>query len=166
MPLFKKSPKAFSLIEVMMGATVLVVGFVGLIEAVTVSSEMLDNARKQQIAVQVIDGEIEAVRAASWSTVTSLADGTTYTETIDSNGNATGNTWILNANPGLVATAKGFTVSVTSSYQRPAGATAGTVTFLMLTCSVTWTGNTGHVHTRSTDAYFGKYGLNLSDQKS
>jgi Tfp pilus assembly protein PilV len=164
----RRNPRAFSLIEVMMGATILVVGFIGLIQAITLNSAMLDTARKQQIAAQIIDGEFEALHSASWSSVSALADGTTYTITVDSAGNASGSTsrFELDNNTQLLALAGGFQCSLTSSWLRPSGASAGTVTFLKITCSVTWTGNTGHVYTRSTDAYFGKYGLNLSYQKS
>jgi Tfp pilus assembly protein PilV len=165
----QKSPKAFSLIEVMMGATVLLVGFVGLIQAVTVSSEMVDTARKQQIAAQIIDGEFEALHVTSWSTLTSLADGTTYTMTVNGAGTAaSGSTaqFELDNNTQLMAVAKGFSCSLTSSYLRPASPTPATVNFLKVTCTVTWTGNTGRTHSRSTDAYFGQYGLNLSYQKS
>ena len=56
--------------------------------------------------------------------------------------------------------------SLVASYVRPVAATPASVTFLKITCSVTWTGNTGQLHTRTTEAYFGKYGLNLSYQKS
>jgi Tfp pilus assembly protein PilV len=152
----------------MMGATILVVGFIGLIQAVTLSATMLDTARKQQIAAQIIDGEFEALHSATWTNVANFADGITYTMSVDSAGNASGSTshFELDNNAQLLTLAKGFSCSLTSSYLRPSAATAGTVTFLKVTCTVTWTGNTGQSHTRSTDAYFGKYGLNLSYQKS
>ena len=168
-PRVNSATKAFSLIEVMMGATVLVVGFIGLIAAITASTELLDTARKQQVATQIIEGEFDNLRASSWSNIASLADGTTYSVTVNSAGTAaTGSTSVfeLAANPQLMAMAQGFSCSLTSNYVRPVSATANTVTFLKVTCSVTWTGNTGRTHTRSTDVYFGKNGLHLSFQKS
>lgn len=151
-----------------MGAAILVVGFIGLIQAVTINSSFIDTARKQQIATQIIEGEFEALHSATWANVAGLADGTTYSMSVDYNGNATGSTtrFELDNNSELLAIAKGFTCSLKSTYLRPSGATTATVTFLKVTCTVTWTGNTGQSHTRSMDAYFGKYGLNLSYQKS
>jgi len=151
-----------------MGAAILVVGFIGLIQAVTLSAAMLDAARKQQIAAQIIDGEIEALRSGTWSNLASMADGTTYSMSVDWAGNPSGSTsrFELDNNAPLLAVAKGFGCTLTATYMRPAAATSATVTFLKVTCTVTWTGSTGRSYTRSTDAYFGKYGLNLSYQKS
>ncbi|HEY4302152.1 MAG TPA: hypothetical protein VGM73_14855 [Candidatus Didemnitutus sp.] len=165
---FRDPRSAFSLVEVMMAAAILVVGFIGLIDAVTISSTMLDLAKKQQIAMQIMNGELGALQAENWTTVTNLADGTTYTMTVDGTGNAGGSTSQFNLadNPGLLAVAKNFSCSLTSSYLRPSSPTSSTVTFVKVTCTVTWTGITGKTYSRSSSAYFGKYGLNLSYQKS
>ena len=45
--------RGFSLIEVIMATTILLVGFVGLIQAVTIGTESLDTARKLQVANRV-----------------------------------------------------------------------------------------------------------------
>lgn len=74
---------AFSIVDVMMGATILVVGLMGLIQAVTIGSEMLATARRQTLAAQILDHEIEELRFAEWSTIANLpgAPGTTLYQT-------------------------------------------------------------------------------------
>jgi Tfp pilus assembly protein PilV len=168
MPSPGRSSRAFSLVEVMMAAVILLVGFIGLIDALTLSSQLLDNARKQQMAAQIIDGELDALHACSWTTLTSMADGVTYTMTVDNAGNAGGSVayFSLTNNTGMLAQAKGFSCTLVASYKRPNGATAATVTFVKVSCTVTWTGNTGKSYARTTEAYYSKYGLNISYQKS
>jgi len=165
---------AFTLVEVMMAATILVVGFIGLIQAVTVNSEVLDTARKQQIATQIMDAEIERLRAASWSAISGLSASGTIT--INAAGTISGNETRFalsnytstngDDNTQLSALARGFTCSYARAYLRPTGATAGTVTYLSLTYTVSWKSNTGRAYSRSTTAYFGMNGLHLSFQKS
>ena len=68
--------RGFTLIEVALASTILLVGFVGMIEALAVGSEMLDTARKQTIAAQIMQGEIEYLRLQSWSTIQGLTTTT------------------------------------------------------------------------------------------
>ena len=56
----------------MMGATILVVGLVGLIEAVLVGGEMQATARRQTLAAQIASNEIELLRLKDWATITAL----------------------------------------------------------------------------------------------
>lgn len=56
----------------MMGATILVVGLMGLIQAVTIGSEMLATARRQTLAAQILDHEIEQLRFEDWSTISNF----------------------------------------------------------------------------------------------
>ena len=49
----------FTLVEVALAATILLVGFAGMAAALMIGSEMLDTARKQTIAAQIMQGEIE-----------------------------------------------------------------------------------------------------------
>lgn len=164
----------FTLVEVLMATTILVVGFIGMIQAVTINSEVLDTARKQQIATQIMDAEIERLRATSWSVIAGLPSSGTIT--INPAGVISGNETSFalsnytntnsDDNTGLSLLAKGFTCSYTRTFLRPAGAVAGTVTFLSITYTVSWTSNTGRAYSRSTPAYFGMNGLHLSFQKS
>lgn len=156
----------FTLIEVMMAAAILVVGFIGLIQAITIGTEALDTSRKQQIASQIMDAEIERLRASSWATITAVQSSGTIN--ISTAGAVTGDTnrFGLSSDPPLAALAKGFTCSFTRTWLRPNFATAATVSYLKIVYTVTWTSNTGRTYSRSTEAYFGENGLHLSNQKS
>jgi hypothetical protein len=66
------------LVEVMMAATILVVGFMGVIQAVTIGSELQATARRQTIAALLIAQELELARLESWATLSSLSTTTTW----------------------------------------------------------------------------------------
>ncbi len=70
-----------------MASVILVVGFMGMIQAVTIGSEMLATARRQTLAQQIINHELEELRLVAWSATTTV-NGTTYTGGI--NGMAAG----------------------------------------------------------------------------
>jgi Tfp pilus assembly protein PilV len=55
------------LVEVMMASVMLVVGFIGMIEAVTISARMMDSARRETLATQIINHEIEKLRFRPWT---------------------------------------------------------------------------------------------------
>src|SRR5512140_1701005 len=82
-----QSEGGFTLIEVMMAATILVVGFIGMIQAVSLTCRMMDHARRQILATQIVNHEIEKLRLVGWSNgstgINDLAAGPT-TVTIDS----------------------------------------------------------------------------------
>lgn len=60
-----------------MAAVVLVTVFVGLIEAVALTSNSMDHARRQTLASQILNSELEQLRYASWSTVSGLPTAST-----------------------------------------------------------------------------------------
>ena len=66
------SAGGFTLVEVMMASLILVVGFIGLIEAVTLASNTMDHARRQTLATQIVNHEIEKLRFSSWTTISAL----------------------------------------------------------------------------------------------
>ncbi|MBI2497609.1 MAG: prepilin-type N-terminal cleavage/methylation domain-containing protein [Opitutae bacterium] len=62
-----RSPRSFTLVEVMVAATVMVFGIVS---AVTVSQrglQALDTARNLAVASQLMQNEMERVRLMSWT---------------------------------------------------------------------------------------------------
>ena len=80
MPHLRHSRKTgFTLVDVMIAATILVVAFIGMIEAVTISSNMMESARRQAMAAQIIDNEIELLRLQSWATISGLPVGPSVT---------------------------------------------------------------------------------------
>jgi Tfp pilus assembly protein PilV len=165
---------AFTLVEVMMSSVILVVGFTGLIQAITIGSEALDTARKQQVAIQIMDTEIERLRSGDWSRIASLP--ATATLAISPGGAITGDTTAFaltnyttasgDDNTALAAGAPGFTCSYVRTRLRPASATAATATYVRVDYTISWTSNTGRVYRRTQAAFFGRNGLHLSYQKS
>jgi Tfp pilus assembly protein PilV len=163
---------AFTIVEVMMASVILVVGFMGMIQAITIGSEMLATAQRQTLAAQILEHEIGRYRLDSWSTVNGLADSAAATYSSD-----------------LTALNTAITASGVS-YQLARDVTDLTTDLREITLTVTWTksGTTtaattatgswlqrlsfsgaspiARTYTRKTTAYFGKYGLNLNVQRS
>ncbi len=144
-----------------MASLILVVGFIGMIEAVGLGSNMMDAARRQTLAAQILNHEIEKLRLSSWTNgstgINDLAAGPT-TITIDSQ-----------FTTAIAAT--GATYSLSRSVSDVVSGSLREVTF-----TVTWVVTTSRLdtggalltftYTRINSAYYGKYGLNQSYQRS
>jgi hypothetical protein len=63
------SRAAFTIMEVALAATVLALTLVGMINVVEAGTQMLDVARKQTIASQILHGEIDQLRTQSWPVI-------------------------------------------------------------------------------------------------
>lgn len=75
---------AFTLVEVMVAAGVMIAGIVGMIQVVVSGSQMLDLARKQTVAMQILQNEIGKVHISDWAAVSAYSTSTTPTDiTID-----------------------------------------------------------------------------------
>lgn len=158
----------------MMAMTILLVGFIGLIQAVTIGSEALDTARKQEVANQIVTAEMEKLRGEPWSRIAQLPAAGTLS--ISQSGALSGDVTSFalsnyTADTGddhvvLSNLARGFTCSFERVLLRPAAATSATVTFVKLTYTVRWTSNTGQAHRHVLETYFGMNGLHLSFQQS
>jgi len=174
---------AFTIVEVMMASVILVVGFIGMIQGITIGSEMLATARRQTLAAQIINHETEKLRLTSWANLP--AAGTlTYSVAgipIDSQFDT------AISSCGLV---KYTTLSITRTTANIDTDGDGTTDLKEVTFTVTWnksgtstaaTTATGswlnqlsfaspspiaRTYTRTATAYFGKYGLNLAYQRS
>lgn len=157
-----------------MATTILLVGFVGLIQAVTIMSEALDTARKQQVAQQILTTEIEKLRGKDWTTIANLP--ATGTLNIAVGGVLSGDLTnfavsgfsvaTTDDNTSLATRAPGFTCTFTRTRLRPTAATASSVTFVQVVYTVTWTSNTGRTHRVSQETFLGQNGLHLSYQQS
>ena len=164
----------YTIVEVLMATAILGIGFIGLIQGMTIGSEELDTSRKQQVATQIVSAEIERLRGGSWTTVANLP--ATASITINNSGVISGDqsSFALSNytassaddNVALSSLAKGFTCSFVETRLRPALATAATATFVKVVYTISWTSNTGRVYSRNTEVYVGKNGLQLSYQKS
>ena len=194
---------AFSIVDVMMGATILVVGLMGLIQAVTIGSEMLATARRQTLAAQILDQEIENLRFQTWATISGYAAGPT-TITIDSRFRqawssstayavgdvvSSSNVWYIcvaaHTNQSVTNTAywrrstateigimsdTNIAQGATYALSRSVASVSGATNLREVTFTLTWTvkpsGLSSRTYTRKKSAYFGKYGLNLTLQRS
>lgn len=145
------SPAGFSLVDVMMGAVILVVALMGTIQAVTISSEMLATARRQTLAAAIADEELEALRLAGWSTVSGLAAGPTAVA--------------INSRFSTDVAAAGATFSLSRSVSTVA-TDLREVTFTVTWVMVPSGFNASRSYRRIKSAYFGKYGLELAYQRS
>lgn len=160
-----------------MATAILLVGFIGLMQAVTIGSESLDAARRTQVAHQVVAAELEKLRGGAWSVIANLPPSASLTVSSTStlSGDLTcfalsGFTDITTAddNVTLASLAKGLKVELAREYLRPSGATAATATFVKLTYTVTWQSTAGgrRLHTYIAESFLGANGLHLSYQQS
>ena len=160
------SVQAFTIVEVAMAMVVTLVAVVGLIQAVTIGSEMLDLSHKQTIAMQLIRNELDNVRLQSWATVSAFTDVSMTlkddgTGPIASTTAATKQTFALTnysstatgANTNLMLLAKGFTLALDTTVVK--------ANLVQLKYTVSWTaGNRQKTYSRSGTTYYGKNGLN------
>ncbi len=168
-----KLPSGFTIVEVMMASVILVVGFMGMIQGITVSSEMLATARRQTIATQIISHETEKLRLKSW----------TYLSALTSSSAATYNSDSSDINMAIAASGVSFTLATTvSTITTDLREVVYTVTWTKSGNNIAATPPTGswldqlsffnqqspiaRTYTRVSTAYFTKYGLNLSYQRS
>ena len=149
-PLRLRERSGFTLIEVALASTILLVGFVGMIEALAVGSEMLDTARKQNIAGQIVQGEVEYLRMQSWSAVSSLA--------------STAPDYLSNY-PEFSSTSLATVAGTTFTFSRQVISPNPHPNIRQVALTISWTSITGKPHTRSCNAYVGKFGLDVAYQK-
>src|SRR5688572_9748327 len=160
----------------MMASVILVVGFMGMITALTISSEMLATARRQTLAAQIITGEIDKIRLMTW---TNLPAAGTSTLTIGSD--------FAGAVAACGLTASNITLSRTVADLDVDS--DGAVDFKDVKLTIQWTksgtntdastptgswldkfafyrpASISRTYTRSMSTVIGKYGLNLSLQR-
>ncbi len=180
----------FTLVDLMMGATILVVGLVGFIQAVLIGSEMQASARRQTLAAQIASNEIELLRLKDWATISAIApgpsvmawnSGTNYkvTDVVSSGGTwyrcvtshsnqipPNANYWAVYSGP---ISSSGVDLSATYTVTRARADMPNGL--IEVTFTVTWTVKpTGYplsrTYTRIVTAYYGRYGLNLSYQRT
>jgi hypothetical protein len=140
----------FTIVEVAMATAVLAIALAGMVQAMGTGSEMLDTARKQTIASQVIQSEIERLRMLTWTA-----------GSLPSDLNVTDQPAAVSINSSLAQVAPAIVFRCTRTVQlaneRP--------DLRQVTITVSWTGITGKTHSRNTNVYVGKNGLNVAYQK-
>lgn len=155
-----------------MASVILVVAFMGMIQSITIGSEMLATARRQTIASQIISHETDKLRLKNWTYISALASAGAATYTSDSSAintaiTSSGVAFTLATTVATITTdlrEVTFTVTWTKSGTTAAASTA-TGSWLQ---KLAFSRNSpiSRTYTRSSTAYFGKYGLNLNLQRS
>lgn len=172
----RRQPLAgFSLIDVMMGSLILVVGMMGMIQAITICTEMIATARRQTLAAQIINHEIEKLRFSNWSTISGLAAGPT-TITIDSQFDSAitgvaltkGTTMTLSRSVSDVISGSLREVTFTVTWQKSGTTTAASTPGGSWLDQIAFSRPTSisRTYTRVMSAYFGKNGLSTAYQRS
>lgn len=164
-----------------MAAVILVVGFIGMISALTVGSEMLATARRQNLANQIINHELEKLRYVDFATInayaagpTSLTIDTQFSSSITACGLTTDNS--NTANPYItldrtvsaVVSGSMCQVTFTVTWQKSGTTTAATAVTGSWLNILSFKRNAPiqRTYVRKGVGFFGKYGLNLSTQRS
>jgi Tfp pilus assembly protein PilV len=145
----RPNKKAFTILEVMMAAAVMLAGVVGMIQVVASCAEMNDLAKKQTIAAQIIQDQIGKVHVVDWTTVSAYPASTVIT--IDPS--------FTRSFQSLVCTRYAVDDPVRTNLRK-------------ITFTITWqTGNVGRVNyarnfSRSGSTYVAKNGLYVTYQRS
>ncbi len=164
-----------------MASVILVVGFIGMISAITTGSEMLATARRQNLAAQIISHELEKLRYVDFTTIDGYAAGPT-TLTIDTHFSSgitacglttdtsnTANPYItLDRSVSDVISGSLCQVTFTVTWQKSGTTTAATtVTGSWLEIlSLKRNAPIQRTYVRKGVGFYGKYGLNLNVQRS
>jgi hypothetical protein len=142
--------------EAALAATVMALTITGMIGVIESGSQMLDLSRKQTIAAQILQDEINQLRLQSWSTLTS---GPTA---IPSTLSPVGAPFTVSS---VFAYAGGnFTCQYMANQITDLGGTS--IPVLQVTFVVSWTGISGRSYSRTSTTLVSKNGLSVAYQKS
>lgn len=164
-----------------MAATILVVAFMGMIQAVTLGSEMLATARRQTLAAQIINHELEKLHFVDFATIDGYAAGPTtltidsqFSSAITSCGLTTDTS--VGTNPYItversvadVISGSLCEVTITVTWQKSGTTTAATTASGSWLEQLSFSGSAPiqRTYVRKGSGFFGKYGLSLSHQRS
>jgi Tfp pilus assembly protein PilV len=140
-------PAAFTIVEVIMAAVVMLAGVVGMIQVIISGSEMLAVSRNQTIAAQIIHSEIDKVHLVDWASLPSTGTSVFAPDTSFSP---------------VTQKLNGVTYSRTVTTVR--------TDLKKITYTISWRsnklGNNGRLYSRSGSTYVGKNGLYVTYQRS
>lgn len=143
----------------MMASVILLIGFIGLIEAVTLSTNAMEHARRQSLAAQILAHYTEELYLARWATISAISTSAS-TLTIDSQFDAA-----RQALGDDLTTASIVRFTLTRQAANPDPLTnvreiKFTVTWVVKTSRTTAGGTRlSFTYTRSSSTWYGKYGL-------
>jgi len=166
--------KGFTIVEVMMAAVILVVGFISMISALTVGSELLATAQRQTIAAQILQHEMEKLRLKDWA---DLSDDPNEGSTLYDSDLAALDTAIASSgvsfylvksisNSSLSTDQIEVTLTVTWTKSGTTTAAATATGSWLQRLSFSRQAPIARTYTRKLNAWFYKYGLNYTARRS
>lgn len=141
--------RGFTILEVAMGAMVMLLAVSTSIMVLQRGYQSLDDARNTTLATQVLQSLMEDLRLNNWTQVTAL-------QAASNNGTA-GNVAIDSSFTGYSATAANMLSDFVCT--RTIADVSGQANMKLLTLAVTWVGYNGSSHSLSFSSYYGKNGL-------
>ena len=146
--IFPLRARAFTIVEVMMAATVMALGIATSLTALQFGLRATDTARNMTLAGQIMQSEIEILRLQNWAQISAL-DGTA---TIDpATTITTGSGTSLDTTLSRIASR--FTVT------RTVADISGRADIKIISLNVVWTGVDGRVHSLVFQTRYAKDGL-------
>ncbi len=136
----KRPQKGFTILEVMLAATVMVFAISTSILTLRSAFLAIDTARNVTLAGQIMMTEMEKMRLADWSMVSSYP-ATSTTLLVDPN---------FTGNPRI---GQRFTLT------RTAAVVGGNANLLELSYTATWTGQDRRTHQRTYTTYYARHGI-------
>lgn len=162
----RRQTSGFTLVEVMMASVVMLVGLIGVIEAVAVASTTMDHGRRVNLATQILNHEIEKLYLSDWTTISGLTTASTSI-TIDSQFDQA--RLALGDDKSASAIVR-YTMSRTVTNPDPV------TNIREINFTVTWVVKTSRLdsggslvsftYSRANSVWIGKYGLQLSYKQS
>jgi Tfp pilus assembly protein PilV len=128
---------AFTLVEVMVAATVLVFGIVTALSVLQRGNQAFDQARNLALASQLMQGEMERLRLMSWAQLDALQQSGDTAVALDANAGAAG-----------------------ARFRCTRAITDVKTNMKEITLTATWNGYDGRPHTARLITRYGRTGLN------
>ncbi len=144
----------FSIVEVMMASSVLVLGITTAILTLQSGMRVIDTARNMTLAAQVMQSEMEVLRLQNWGQITTLQAGTNPYTVPASETITTGTSTTLDTT--LTGIANRFTCVRTISD------ISGRTNIKLISLTTSWSGVDGRPHRLTYETRYAKNGLSDS----
>lgn len=142
----RKTPSGFTIVEVMVAATIMVLGITTSLTTLTFGMRAIDTARNSTLAAQIMQSEMENIRLLNWAQLTALsASETVDISSIISSGSSTTLDATLN--------------NIISKFTCTRTITTPKSNMREITLTVSWNGQDGRAHSNSYVTRYCKDGL-------
>ncbi|MCB0074100.1 MAG: prepilin-type N-terminal cleavage/methylation domain-containing protein [Caldilineaceae bacterium] len=142
----RKTPSGFTIVEVMVAATIMVLGITTSLTTLTFGMRAIDTARNSTLAAQIMQSEMENIRLLNWAQLTALSTS----ETVDiSSIISSGSSTTLDATLNNIISKFTCTRTITTPKSN----------MREITLTVSWNGQDGRAHSNSYVTRYCKDGL-------